>query len=57
MSKGSSDVEVEGGVSELDLRYWEVVRVGDRPEGSVRRKGNDDGDASVSAVRRRGMKN
>ena len=49
MSKGSGDAEVEGGASELDLRYDEVVRVGDRPESSVRRKGNDDGDAGVSA--------
>jgi hypothetical protein len=49
MSKGSGDAEVEGGASELDLRYDEVVRVGDRPESLVRRKGNDDGDAGVSA--------
>ncbi len=49
MSKGSGDAEVEGGASELDSRYEEVVRVGDRPEGSVRRKGNDDGDAGMSA--------
>ncbi len=47
--KGSGDAEVEGGASELDSRYGEVVWVGDRLEGLVRRKGNDDGDAGVSA--------
>ncbi len=49
MSKGSGNAEVEGRASELYSRYGEVVRVGDRPEGSVRRKGNDDGDAGVTA--------
>ena len=48
MSKGSGNAEVEGGESKLDLRYGEVVRVDDLPEGAVRRKGDDDCDAGVS---------
>ena len=42
------DAEVEGGASQLDTRYGEVVWVDDRPEGAVRHKGDDDGDAGVS---------
>ena len=49
MSTGSGDVEVEGGASELNSRFGEIVRVGEGPEGSFRRKGDDDGDAGVPA--------
>jgi hypothetical protein len=49
VSKGSGDAEVEGGASDLDLRFGEFFRVGDRPEGSVRREGDDESDASVPA--------
>ena len=38
MSKGSGNVEVEGGASKMDSRYGEMVRVDDQPEGAVRRE-------------------
>ncbi len=43
MSEGSGDAEAKGRASQLDLGHVEVVRVKNRPEGSLGRNGDDDG--------------